>query len=171
MNRISRLRRVALLCCHFSRNCAYYRAGWIDKITSRAKNQFWVTIQSNFLDIAIMEWMKLFGNYSDQHHWKKIVAIPDSFKVNMLQHCKLTSEEFNSYHIEMKSYRDQFVAHLDSELTMLIPDLTNAINTTKYYYAYIYKELDERSKIDFPKNLSEYYNICFFESKNYFDKL
>lgn len=171
MDRIIRLRRVALLCYHFSRNCSYYRAGWIDKETSKAKNKFWITIQCNFLDIAIMEWMKLFGNNSDQHHWKKIVANPDLFKANMLKHCKLTSEELDSYHKEMKSYRDQFVAHLDSKLIMQVPDLTNAINTTEYYYAYIYKELDDKSRFDFLKNLNDYYDICFRESKNYFDQL
>ncbi|CAM2977542.1 hypothetical protein LEAN103870_11490 [Legionella anisa] len=170
MDRIRRLRRVAILCCHFARNCSYYRASWIDKKTSKAKTQFWITIQSNFLDIAIMEWMKLFGNNNDQHHWKNIVTEPDSFKANMLHHCKLTSEEFDSYHKEMKSYRDQFVAHLDSELIMQIPDLTNAINTTEYYYASIYSELHDIS-IDCPKNLGNYYDICFQESKNYFDKL
>ncbi len=28
MTRQQRLRRVALLCCHFTRNLAYYRSGW-----------------------------------------------------------------------------------------------------------------------------------------------
>lgn len=171
MDRIVRLRRVGLLCCHFSQNCSYYRAGWVDKNTSKAKSPFWATVQSNFLDIAVLEWLKLFGNYSDHHHWKNIVADPGSFKENMLQHCNLTSEEFANYHKDIKSYRDKFVAHLDSESTMYPPNLTNAINTTEYYYACIYKEFDHKSRLDFPENLSEFYEACFLESKKHFDQL
>ncbi|MDI9819693.1 MULTISPECIES: hypothetical protein [unclassified Legionella] len=47
-----------------------------DQKQSKVKDQFLETIQSNFLDISIMEWMKLFGNHSDAHHWKKIAGDP-----------------------------------------------------------------------------------------------
>ncbi|MFO2976083.1 hypothetical protein SCO70_00815 [Legionella pneumophila serogroup 3] len=171
MDKTKRLRRVALLCCHFTRNCSYYRAGWIDKTTSKAKDRFWITIQSNFLDIAILEWMKLFGTYDEQHHWKNIIYNSNSFKVSMLQHCNLSNEEFDSYHKAMRSYRDQFVAHLDSELVMQIPDLTNAINTVKYYYLHVYNELPNSSRINFPNNLDDYYITCSSEAKIYFEQL
>lgn len=89
----------------------------------------------------------------------------------MLQYCKLSDAEFDIYHKAMKSYRDQFVAHLDSELIMQIPDLTNAINTVRYYYQHVYNELPNSSRINFPKNLDDYYNSCFSEAENYFEKL
>lgn len=115
--------------------------------------------------------MKLFGTYDEQHHWKNIVDKSNSFKASMLQHCKLSYTEFDRYHKAMRSYRDQFVAHLDSELIMQIPDLTNAINTVKYYYQDVYNELPNSSKINFPKNLDDYYIICVSEAENYFDQL
>ncbi|STX48592.1 Uncharacterised protein [Legionella hackeliae] len=74
-----------------------------------------------------MEWLKLFGNHNDKHHWKKIIHNSESFKNAMLNHCNVTPEEFEMYHKEMKSYRDQFIAHLDSELTMRIPNLTKIL--------------------------------------------
>lgn len=171
MDRITRLRRVGILCCHFSRNYSYYRAGWHDNKKTKAPDQFWATVQGNFIDTAVIEWTKLFGNHNDVHHWKKIVTDPDLFKSNMLQHCNLDSNEFDSYHKEIKSYRDQFVAHLDSAMTMYIPDLTNAQNTTEYYYEFIYSELPNASKIGLPPNLNGYINDCFSDSEYYFDRL
>ena len=171
MDRITRLRRVGLICCHFARNCSYYRAGWHDRKKSKATDLFWITVQGNFIDTAIIEWTKLFGSHNDDHHWKKIVANPDLFRTNMLQHCNLNSEEFDTYHKAIKSYRDQFVAHLDSEMIMQIPDLTNAKNTTEYYYEYIYSELPNVSRIMLPEDLNDYFNTCFSVSENYFDQL
>lgn len=50
MERVTKLRRVALLCCHFVRNYAYYKASEGGEIS----NEFWKTIHSNFLDIAVL---------------------------------------------------------------------------------------------------------------------
>jgi hypothetical protein len=60
MSRKDRLRRVALLCAHFTRNLAYYRAAQ-DRI-ARTSPEFWRTVYSNFLDIAVLEWCKLFDD-------------------------------------------------------------------------------------------------------------
>ena len=51
MDRVTRLRRVALLCVHFLRNSAYYRAGWSEGNTL-AVDEFSVTIQGNFIDFV-----------------------------------------------------------------------------------------------------------------------
>ena len=120
MDREKRLRRVALLCCHFARNCAYYRAGWDGKNT-KATNEFWVTVQSNFIDIAVLEWLKLFGDHNDMHHWKKVIEDRETFKNEMLNSCKITEEELVNSRDSIKEYRDKFIAHLDSEETMNIP--------------------------------------------------
>ncbi|WP_058534251.1 hypothetical protein [Legionella saoudiensis] len=170
MERNIRLRRVGLLCCAFSQNSAYYRAGWINKNTTLAKHQFWIVVQNNFLDMCVIEWMKLFGSYN-AHHWRRIVIEdPEAFKTNMLLYCNLSSDDYEQYHKKMKSYRDQFVAHLDSELTMHIPDLTNAIKATEYYYEYIYSELPNTFKVDFPSNIIDFHNTCLLEAKEHFGK-
>ena len=68
MERNKRLRRVGILCCHFARNYAYYNAGWSSK-GLKVKDQFWVSLNSNFIDISVIEWCKLFGDYKDKHHF------------------------------------------------------------------------------------------------------
>ncbi len=85
MDREKRLRRAGLLCCHFARNCAYYKASWHNN-KSKAINEFWATVQNYFIDTSVLEWLKLFGNHSDKPHWGKIAKNPDAFKHNTLSH-------------------------------------------------------------------------------------
>ncbi|HKI44605.1 MAG TPA: hypothetical protein VKA08_04635, partial [Balneolales bacterium] len=72
MNENQRLRRVALLCAHFMRNLAYYRAGWGDGALKK-KTEFWITVNGNFYDICVLEWCKLFADKNDKHCWLKLI--------------------------------------------------------------------------------------------------
>lgn len=170
MNRIERLRRAAILCCHFVRNYAYYQGGWIDVI-SLANNEFWITVQNDFLDISILEWMKLFGSYKDKHHWTKVIHDSEAFKINMLDYCHIGDDEFNKDRENIKKYRDKFVGHLDSEKVMNIPRLHNALNAVKYYYKCVYVELPFDSRFHLPSDLEEYYDNCLFDSKSVFQSI
>ena len=170
MRKVTRLRRVALLCYHFVRNYAYYKAGWGNNI-SMAKNSFWLTIQGNFLDIAVLEWIKLFGNHKDKHHWKKIVKEDclSKFKSDMLKDCKLTNDKFSQLRDIIKNYRDSFVAHLDSDENMNIPHLAEALKLTQYYYMYVLGILGKDERVGLPENIESYYINCFKESAHYFN--
>jgi hypothetical protein len=160
MDREKRLRRVALLCCSFARNHAYYLAGWDGKKT-KAKNEFWVTVQGNFIDIAVLEWLKLFGDHNDKHHWKKVVEDKDLFRQEMFVKCKITESEFAQARKSLKDYRDKFIAHLDSEEIMHIPVLDVPLKLVKYYYEYIANELGEAGLRDLPDDVEDYYQKCF----------
>ncbi len=167
MDRIKQLRRTALLCSSFVRNYAYYKAGWDDG-ASMAKEDFWITVQSNFLDVAALEWTKLFGNSREAHHWKKVVADYDSFKNDMIKSCDLTDDDFSDCHKMIKEYRNKFVAHLDSDKVMKIPMFNNALKLTQYYYDYVLTELPTVDREGFPLNIVRYYEECFKESTKYF---
>jgi hypothetical protein len=52
-----RIRRVTLVCTHTFRNFAFYRAGW-KGAELQAKEQFFPTANSDFLDIGYLEWYK-----------------------------------------------------------------------------------------------------------------
>ncbi|KTD32342.1 hypothetical protein Lmor_2280 [Legionella moravica] len=169
MDKIKKYRRVALLCCHFSRNYAYYKAGWEKINDSKFNNKFWITVQNNFLDIAVMEWMKLFGSYSEHHHWKNILSDIEKFKIDMLKYCGLNEDEFDRLHNEIKKYRDEFVAHLDSKETMKIPIMTKAFKATKFYYRHIYEQLPKESSIGLPSNLQEHYNLSYSDAEKYYN--
>jgi len=167
MDRVERLRRVGLLCCHFARNCAYYKAGW-NGTKTKSTNEFWATVQGNFIDVSVLEWLKLFGDHNDKHHWKKVTEDPDLFKDGMLKHCAISEDDLVSCRKSFKTYRDKFLAHLDSEEIMQIPKLDIALEVTKYYYNYVAKELGISELRNLPQELESYYQQCFSDSGTYF---
>src|SRR5438045_8454681 len=63
------LRRVILLCCHFARNVASYRAGKRNGQVLPETTEFWVTVNGNFVDQAVLEWCKLVGDKKGQQSW------------------------------------------------------------------------------------------------------
>ena len=154
MDRTTRLRRVGILCCHFVRNYSYYKAGW-DKSEIKAKDQFWVSLNGNFLDIAVLEWCKLFGDYKDKHHWKKIMHADQTFKQRMFDELDIKQIDLDKIHGSIKSYRDKFVAHLDSERVMNIPKLQEGLPLVYFYYSEVKSICDNTS--DWPTSIENFY--------------
>ena len=120
----TRVRGMALLCCHCVRNSAYYRAGWENKRFIYADIDFWRNANGNFLDTAVMEWCKLFADCRGKHYWNKV--IDDTFLTGMLRSIGFTESEYEEYSQKMRTYRDKFLAHLDEERTMYPPLLQPA---------------------------------------------
>jgi hypothetical protein len=107
-----RVRRALIVCCHFARNLTYYRAGW-NKNGLLVEIDFWKGINGNCLDIAVLEWCKLFADRRDPHHWLNIIKDIDTFRYGLFG--LVGGEEyFDAYINKVKIYRDKFVAHLDS---------------------------------------------------------
>ena len=142
MTRRKRLRRVGILCCHCLRNIAFYDAGWKDGELIR-KEQFWVNANGNFIDIAVLEWCKLFADERGQHFWRKVVSAHDGFWKGMLGTLGLKQEGFEAYVKEMKTYRDRFIAHLDSDEKMQIPKMGLAKISAAYLYDYLLANEDD----------------------------
>ena len=141
MNRRTRLRRTGILCMHFVRNAAYYRA-WNAAPVGRRRKQFWRTLNGNFIDICMLEWCKLFGDLKAQHHWSKCVADAATFLKGLYEHTGLEETEFESFRLEVRSYRDKFVAHLDELNEMQIPRLQPALDSVRYLYGYLLQHED-----------------------------
>ena len=163
MTRVQRLRRVVLLCCHFGRNLAYYRAGWLGGSLVR-DSDFWKTVNGNFLDLAVLEWCKLLGDEKANHYWRKIVSAPSKFEAGLLACLDLTVNNLKAYRIEMRSYRDRFVAHLDLDFTMHIPNLHVAKAAVEYYHSHVVEhELGPGDLTGLPTSFSDYYHQCSSE--------
>lgn len=134
-----RLRRAALLCLHCLANLAYFRATReaidVEKI---AANDFNIRIANNFLDTGILEWCKLFADHNAKHFWRRVLAgdntVHEAWKQGLMAHIGLIGQPFADYVGEMKTYRDKFIAHLDEQRSMHIPDLDPAIKATQYLY-------------------------------------
>ena len=163
-----RLRRVALLCCHFSRNLAYRRAGH-DRLTKGKYSQVFVTIDGNFLDMAVLEWCKLFGDKNGKHHWGKIVP-NQIFKSQLLAQLKQSNDQFEGYIKEMRDYRDKFLAHLDDELVMQIPRLDLAMTAVEILYCHLVHQEALASDLNgLPTDLTAYYEQCSKEAVSFLD--
>lgn len=155
MSQSDRVRRAGIVCCHCVRNSAYYRAGWSQSENWNGED-FWRNTNSNFLDIAVMEWCKLFADTTGKHHWRKVVGDPANFMNGLLASINMSQIDFDSYIEKCKFYRDKFLAHLDEELVMHLPNLTVAIDSTTYLHNLLVKE-NSVVLSDAPHDLAEFY--------------
>ena len=143
MSRRDQLRRVVILCCHFARNLAYYRVGQsaeyghlLDPARTACAN-FWRMANSDFLDLCILEWCKLFADVKGRHHWRAIVTDASGFHAELLTHLRLDDASFKAYIDTIRRYRDKFVAHLDSDPSMYVPKLDVAKQAVWFYHAHV----------------------------------
>lgn len=168
MDRTKRLRRAGILCSSFVRNYAYYTAGW-NGADFKVNSDFGSTINGNFLDLCVLEWGKLFGSKKDHHHWRRVVNNGEEFKERMFSMLGKNQNDLNAIHNSMKTYRDKFVAHLDSEETMNIPNVSNALPFVNFYYCEIQKECTHMTGL--PKDIEEYFNGCTANANSYYEKM
>ena len=75
-------------------------------------SDFCITAYNNFLDICVLEWCKLFGDKKGEHYWGAVVTDTVKFEKELLQHLSVDTAAFEAYRLEMRAYRDKFVAHL-----------------------------------------------------------
>lgn len=170
MTRRQRLRRVGILCCHFLRNLAFYKAGW-RKGKLIFKDQFWVNANGNFIDVCVLEWCKLFGDKRGQHNWRKVITNQTAFFNGLLLAIGKTETAFDSYIEEMKMYRDKFVAHLDSEEVMNIPKLKVARNSVSFLYSYLLANEEEANCFhDAPPKASCFYRQFYSQGRKVYSK-
>ena len=170
MTRRQRLRRVAIICCHCLRNLAFYRSGRQGN-SLVFKEHFWVNVNNNFLDICVLEWCKVFGDKHGMHYWGKVISDPDIFYSDLLDTLNINDSQFNLYAIEMRTYRDKFVAHLDSDEIMHIPTLTIAEKSISYLYDYLRAHEDDGNFfIDAPIKAATFYADRMKEGKLVYHK-
>lgn len=157
MQRRTRLRRTGILCLHCLRNAAYYRA-WNAASQARRLEQFWISLNGNFIDTCLLEWCKLFGDLRALHHWSKVVSDRDDFLAGLYAATNLDETQFEAYRLEVRAYRDKFVAHLDELNNVRIPGIQPAINSARFLYDYLVEVEDDADAFyDGPRNANARY--------------
>ena len=136
-----RLRRSAFLCSHVLANIASYRAGF-DGADLVRNEVFWRRANGNFMDIAVLEWCKLFADNRGTYCWRNSLSDPAAFEVALLVHLECTADELATYCKGMRQYRDKFVAHLDEVLTGQYPQFDMAVDSTKFLFRYLWDNED-----------------------------
>lgn len=167
MTREQRLRRALLICCHFARNMAYYRATYEHRRPVR-QSEFWTSVNGNFIDIAVLEWCKLFGDPKDPHFWRKIATAPSGFEQGLLSALGpgMNLEGFQYYVKTVRTYRDKFVAHLDHDLLANVPSLDDSWLAVQFYHGYILeRESKEFSFAGLPQDIGAYYSAKLQEAR------
>lgn len=118
---------------------------------------FWRLIYGNLLDVAVLEWCKVFGTHAEPTHWKKVVADHDAFRKGLLAVLKVDEAAWVVYWEEMKNYRDNLIAHhIEDGGVKNYPRLDLALESSYYYYAYLIKELRALGEMKYPDDLREY---------------
>lgn len=171
MNRRVRLRRTGLLCLHCLRNLAFLRAAQ-DASRRWAGQQFWITAHNNFLDTAVLEWCKIFGDKRAKHDWRKVVTDQDMFFTCLLEHLRVKEDEYEDYIAAMRAYRDKFIAHLDEENRMNIPNMNIAIKSTQFLYRWLLECEDNCDAfLDAPPNPIAYFRKFRTEARATYEAL
>lgn len=97
-----------------------YRAAWRNG-QPRVGRQFWINANGNALDIAVLEWCKLFADKDGKHHWRRLIDDQQSFRSDLCDALHMSPYEFKAYVKSVLHYRNKFVAHLDEEAVMHVP--------------------------------------------------
>lgn len=121
---------------------------------------FWRLILGSQLDAAVLEWCKIFGSHNEATHWKQIVPASDhdSFRQALLTELKISDDQWAAYWKEMKTYRDDLVAHHFGETSIArYPDLSIALASAGFHYRYVLQELGREGKRRYPDDLIAYY--------------
>jgi hypothetical protein len=135
----------------------------LTKVERNPELNFWRVMYGNLLDVAVVEWCKLFGSDSEHHqhvHWKNVFRDQKSFRAGLLRHVGVTRKAWDAYWNEMKTYRDMSAVHLDSNRRTKVPrfpELGQALTSSAYYYGKAVEELRRRGVgLHYPDDLKAY---------------
>jgi len=101
------------------------------------------------LDLAVIDWCKLFGSDDAENepiHWKNIADDQDSFRSALLSQLAITQEDWETYWQQMKRHRDYNAARHDprrEEITTY-PVLDKALESAFFYFEYVQQEIGRR---------------------------
>jgi hypothetical protein len=175
MPRDKRLRRVVILCTNFVQNLAYHRAGFEQGAYALQNcSDFRTRTNANFVDMAVLEWCKLLADRDDKHHWRNIVTDPEAFKTKLLARLEMTPGELLALVKDMSYYRNKFVAHLDSDEEMNVPELSEALEAVNFYHEHVVTEeasaRDLGGLVDTAEKFTQLYADCSQEAERVYGR-
>ncbi len=145
---------VQRLSVHFVRNLAFHRAARdAEKKRTTPNEMFWRLIDGDFIDVAVLDWCKLLGEkpYAllkrppkspSKYGWEHVVSVTmhedsSKFRVAMLQHLEMNESEFEKHRIQVRVFRDKFVAHLDDQDEYVVPNFDVPLKAAIFLFEYV----------------------------------
>ena len=154
ISREARLHNTALTCLQCLRNLAYFTAA--HEARAWAKNDFFVAIHNNFLDISVLEWCKVFGDKNGKHFWKRSITDETDqieFRRTLLKLLSMNECQFEDYVTQMCALRDKAIAHFDNISEIYVPSTDPAKISAQALYVFL---TSCRGYADaFPENLPD----------------
>lgn len=118
-------------------NIAAYRANW-HKLNGEDKlvvdREFWVRMNGNFLDVAVLEWCKLFADYKGKHHWSLTFTNKNEWRTKLFESMDVSHSEFKKELELVSQYRNKVVAHLDDPIAMNYPYTNFMLKSASYLH-------------------------------------
>lgn len=142
---------------HLARSAEMKRV--LTAVDPEPRLNFWRLILGNQLDIAVLEWCKVFGSDGEATHWKKVVPADnhDQFRTDLLGALGVTADAWTDYWNQMKGYRDNLVAHhIELNRVPNYPILDLALKSSFFYYKYLINELRLLGETRYPDDLQTY---------------
>jgi hypothetical protein len=142
---------------HLARSAEMKRV--LTAVDPEPRLSFWRLILGNQLDIAVLEWCKVFGSDGEATHWKTIVPAGnhDQFRNDLLAAVGVTADAWAGYWNHMKGYRDSLVAHhIELSRVFQYPVLDLALKSSFFYYGYLINELRSLGETRYPSDLQTY---------------
>ncbi len=139
-------------------------------VDSKPRLNFWRQIYGNLLDMAIIEWCKLFGSDHYEHqpvHWKNIIhkGSYGVFRQELVARLNISVDQWKQYHASIIYYRNTYAAHFsppwflpdmaDQPKRADIPDLEIALEAAYFYYDKLLG-LYETDPHHYPVDIREY---------------
>lgn len=112
-------------------------------------------ISNNFYDVALLNWVHLFGHWDDDFHFRRILNDPDQFKAELLSTLGFQDPDWVSHWQNLKNFRDKIVAHSEFDARVTVPDLVVAFNAVNEYY----KVVEKTIRKDFPGSRPDYLDL------------
>ena len=126
----------------------------------------WLPIADMCYADLIISWNCLFGQNSQETHWKKfvdqiILTKEDNLKLfskNMLlSYLDIDDEDWSAYHEEMKNTRNVRIAHLNTNVNIdVLPNITIAIHCCYLYRDWLMELLCVMQKRGIVVNVSQH---------------
>lgn len=138
-----RIRRTFQLANHCISNIAAYKANWRKEATSESQlvveRDFWKRANGNFLDIAVLEWCKVFSERNGEHHWSRSFKPTQDWMREFCKHMSMSQKEFHAELQRVVKYRNKFVAHLEP-MPMKYPSMDFLLKSVSYLYEKIHSD-------------------------------
>jgi hypothetical protein len=141
-----------------SREFAHQWFLWKESLELDAGGMLPIIICNNFFDIALLQWAHLYGNFTDDLHYRNIVEDPDEFKAKLKIKLGITEEQWKANWDSLKDFRDHRIAHIDTNKSAIVPELNTAYQCISEYYRYARERLVNISPLCkvYDENLSQY---------------